>query len=174
LGLALALIESGRFRIPWGGVAAVSVILLVSVVDLWPFAILNPPRQIFRRAALAMEKRHLTQVFSSSNNNEGVNVSWYLNQKIVLLPAEEDIQSVEQKVRAAGAENMLIWTDSRTNIRDPFPRKLVSLMRRTHHWELALNLKLDSARTLSVYRWIGNERPVQPASTGPVANEATN
>ena len=110
---------------------------------------------MFARVAEEMHKHHLTQLFSSSNNNSGVNVSWFLNKKIVLLPAQDDIQSIEQRLRAVGVENLLVWTDTRTEKRDPFPRKLIEHMRKTHHWRAVLRLKLDSARQVVVYRWIG-------------------
>ena len=155
LGLALCLIESRRFNLRWGGVASTGVLFVVGIIAVWPFAVLNPPRPIFQKVARVMKQHHLKELFSSSNNNNGVNVSWYLDQKIVLLPAQEDITTVERKLRAAGVENMLVWTDIRTNVRDPFPLKLVSLMRRTHHWKLVVNLKLDSARTVGIYHWIG-------------------
>ena len=155
LGLALCLTESRRFNLPWGGIASAGIMCVVAIIAVWPFAVLNPPRPIFQKAARVMKQHHLKALFSSSNNNNGVNVSWYLDQKIVLLPAQEDIATVERKLRAAGVENMLIWTDVRTNVRDPFPLKLVSLMRRTHHWKLIVNLRLDSARTVGIYHWIG-------------------
>ena len=103
-----------------------------------------------------MQRHHLTQLFSSSNNNNGVNVSWYLNQKIVLLPFADDIHIIEQRLRAAGVVNLLVWTDSRTDRRDPFPRLLAARLHKTHHWKIALKFKLDSARTIAIYQWIGS------------------
>ncbi|MBV8780082.1 MAG: hypothetical protein JO353_01680 [Phycisphaerae bacterium] len=155
IAIALCFSEAERFDFLMGGCLTAAIYCVVAAIDLYPFAFLNPPHPIYQRVASEMRSHGLNQVFSSSQNNNGVNVSWYLNQKIVLVPPQNDIETIERKLRECGVENMIIWIDPRTEARDPYPEQLTKMMRSTHHWELAFSLRLDSERRVFVYHWIG-------------------
>ena len=109
-------------------------------------------RPVFAQVAEKLKSNGLVKRFTSSDNNKGVNVSYFLNQKIVLIPYREDNRFLQKELSATKVDEVLIWSDVRIDGADSYPRKLAALLRRSGMWEKAMApIKLDSVRRVDVY-----------------------
>jgi hypothetical protein len=140
---------------------------LSAFLAMGQFVFESPARPMFARVATTLKKKHLDGLFTSSDNNKGVNVAYYLNRKIVLMPYGLDFDKIERELSAAGVTEVLVWSDVRTDDSQSYPRVLATMLRLSGRWSLALKAKLDSVRRLDVY-----VHQTSGASTEPTTEEA--
>ena len=129
----------------------------------------SPARPIYAQVASLLKRKHLDGLFTSSDNNKGVNVAYFLNRKIVLIPFGLDDRKIERELSAAGVGEVLVWSDSRTDGPQTYPRELTDLLLNSGRWREALRQKLDSVRRLDVYIL---KTAADSASTNPTTDEA--
>ena len=114
--------------------AMIGLFCISSFLGLGQFLFDAPARPIFAQVATLLKHRHLDGLYTSSDNNKGVNVSYYLNRKIVLIPYSTDAQIIESELAAAGVNEVLVWSDTRTDTPDYYPRLLTSILLQSGHW----------------------------------------
>ncbi len=139
--------------------AMITLFCVSSFLGLKTFLFDAPARPIFAQVAALLKRKHLDGLFTSSDNNKGVNVSYYLNRKIVLIPFRTDAQTIESELAAAGVNEVLVWTDTRTdtNTPDNYPRQLTAVLLQSGHWRSVLLDKIDSVRRVEVYLRIDSQ-----------------
>jgi hypothetical protein len=151
--------------------AAMTVLFLISgTIGISPFLLQSPARPIYAEVAKALRKRGLVMPFTSSVNNYGVNVSYYLkDQKIVLIPNRSDSKSIQRELADAKVDEVLIWVDVRNKQTDSFATTLAAMLNQSKRWRPPVRLTLDTARRVDVYvrRQPLNARAASAASTVP-------
>ncbi len=175
LGLALGLREWEDFRdrrgtTPWPvwferAPAIFAVLFLFSaLLKFYPVALDAPIRPIYSNVAAFLKARHLDARFTSSDNNSGVNVAYYLNHKVILIPFGLDFDKIERELDATDVQEVLVWWDVRLDTSTSYPRTLATMLRLSGRWRLALVHKIDSVRRLDVY--VRQRAPIahQPAT----------
>jgi hypothetical protein len=131
--------------------AVIGLFGVFAFLGMGQYAFDSPARPIFAQVAQLLRKKHLDGLFTSSDSNKGVNVAYYLNRKIVLIPYRQDWETIDRELSAASVEEVLVWTDSRLDGPDSFPRLLAGMLVQGGKWKLALGDKIDSVRRVDVY-----------------------
>jgi hypothetical protein len=173
LGIALCLREwtefnptpaTDRQRLGYAIVpcAMIGLFCISSFWGLSAFLFDSPARPIYAQVAALLKRKHLDGLYTSSDNNKGVNVSYYLNRKIVLIPFWLDSQTIEGELAAAGVNEVLVWTDIRTDDKaDSYPHMLTAELLQSGQWRSVLLDKIDTVRRVEVYL---RKSPAHPAT----------
>jgi len=145
-----------------------AMLALFCISSFWgmgQFAFDSTARPIYAQVAALLKRKHLDGLFTSSDNNKGVDVSYYLNRKIVLIPFRQDSETIEGELSAAGVNEVLVWTDTRIDTPDSYPRILTAVLLQSGHWHSVLLDKIDTVRRVEVYVRQNANHPPTPPST---------
>ncbi len=153
--------------LPFVPAVVLALFLVSAFFSMGQFAFDSPARPIDQKVALMLKRKHLDNLFTSSDNNKGVNVAYYLDRKMVLIPYGLNFERIERELAAAGVNEILVWHDIREDDSASYPQILMTMLRLSGHWQPALQARLDRARRLDVY-----VRSATGATTAPSTQQA--